>query len=175
MKINVNNLVLNTKILRYGQKIFLSGAIYTARDGAHKRIVDMLNNNEKLPINIKNIVIYYCGPTFIKPGIVIGACGPTTSSRMDFFTPRILNEGVKVLIGKGTRTKIVIDSIKKNNAVYLIATGGVGAFISKSVKKVDLIAFADLGPEAIYKFEVENMPLIVAIDSDGNDIFARNN
>ncbi|MDR3275364.1 MAG: Fe-S-containing hydro-lyase [Endomicrobium sp.] len=173
MRIKAQDLVLNTKDLKTGQKILLSGIIYTARDAAHKRIIDMLDSNKELPINLKNIAIYYCGPTSAKPGAVIGACGPTTSSRMDSFTPRILKEGVKLLVGKGARTEIVVNSIKENNAVYFVATGGVAALISKTVKKADLIAFEDLGPEAIYKFEVEDMPLIVAIDSNGSNIFTR--
>jgi fumarate hydratase subunit beta len=171
MKINLQDLILNIKDIKSGQKILLSGNIYTARDAAHKRIVDILNKGEEPPIDLKNSVIYYCGPTPAKPGEVVGSCGPTTSSRMDVYTPRILKEGVKVLIGKGARSESVVRALKENNAVYLIATGGVGALISKKVKKSDLLVFEDLGPEAIYRFEVEDMPLIVAIDSFGNNIF----
>jgi fumarate hydratase subunit beta len=171
MKINLQDLILNIKDIKVGQKILLSGNIYTARDAAHKRIVDILNKGEELPIDLKNSVIYYCGPTPTKPGEVVGSCGPTTSSRMDIYTPSILKEGVKVLIGKGARSESVVRALKENNAVYLVATGGVGALISKKVKKSDLLVFEDLGPEAIYRFEVEDMPLIVAIDSFGNNIF----
>ncbi|MDR1245134.1 MAG: Fe-S-containing hydro-lyase [Endomicrobium sp.] len=171
MKINLQDLILNIKDIKVGQKILFSGNIYTARDAAHKRIVDILNKGEELPIDLKNSVIYYCGPTPTKPGEVVGSCGPTTSSRMDIYTPRILKEGVKVLIGKGARSESVVKSLKENNAVYLVATGGVGALISKRVKKSELLVFEDLGPEAIYRFEVEDMPLIVAIDSFGNNIF----
>jgi fumarate hydratase subunit beta len=171
MKINLQHLILNNKTVKAGQKILLSGTIYTARDAAHKRIVEMLDNGVPLLFDLKNAAIYYCGPTPTKPGTIIGACGPTTSFRMDVFTPKILKEGVKVLIGKGARTRNVVDSIKENNAVYLIATGGVAALISKTVKEANMVAFEDLGPEAIYKFEVEYMPLIVAIDSFGNNVF----
>ncbi|MDR1103787.1 MAG: Fe-S-containing hydro-lyase [Endomicrobium sp.] len=171
MKINLQDLILNIKDIKVGQKILLSGNIYTARDAAHKRIVDILNKGEELPIDLKNSVIYYCGPTPTKPGEIVGSCGPTTSSRMDVYTPRILKEGVKVLIGKGTRSESAVKSLKENNAVYLVATGGVGALISKRVKKSELLVFEDLGPESIYRFEVEDMPLIVAIDSFGNNIF----
>jgi fumarate hydratase subunit beta len=171
MKINLQDLILNIKDIKAGQKILLSGNIYTARDAAHKRIVDILNKDEELPIDLKNSVIYYCGPTPTKPGEFVGSCGPTTSSRMDVYTPRILKEGVKVLIGKGARSESVVRALKENNAVYLVATGGVGALISKRVKKSELLIFEDLGPEAIYRFEVEDMPLIVAIDSFGNNIF----
>jgi fumarate hydratase subunit beta len=171
MRINLRNLVLNTKILKVGQKILLSGVIYTARDAAHKRIMDILDNDRKLPFNINRSAIYYCGPSPVKSGAIVGACGPTTSSRMDAFTPTILEKGVKVLIGKGARSVNVVESIMKNNAVYLIATGGVAALISRTIRKADLIAFEDLGPEAIYRFEIKDMPLIVAIDSYGNNIF----
>jgi fumarate hydratase subunit beta len=171
MKINLLDLVLNPKMLKAGQRILLSGIVYTARDAAHKRIIDMLDSGSAAPFGLKNAAIYYCGPAPAKPGAVIGACGPTSSSRMDVFTPRILKEGVKFLIGKGSRSESVVNSIKKNNALYLVATGGVAALLYKTVKKSDLIAFEDLGPEAIYKFEVEDMSLIVAIDSDGGNVF----
>ncbi|MCL2335132.1 MAG: fumarate hydratase C-terminal domain-containing protein, partial [Endomicrobia bacterium] len=115
--------------------------------------------------------IYYCGPSPAKPGAVIGACGPTTSARMDVFTPGMLEQGVKILIGKGARSEAVVKSIAKNKAVYLVATGGVAALLAKTVKKAEIIAFKDLGPEAIYKLEVEDMPLIVAVDSKGKNIF----
>jgi fumarate hydratase subunit beta len=172
MKINLLDLVFNTKMLKAGQKILLSGVIYTARDAAHKRIIDMLDSSSAmLPFNLKDAAIYYCGPSPAKPSAVIGACGPTTSSRMDIFTPRNLKAGVKFLIGKGSRLESVVNSIKETGAVYLVATGGVAALLSKTVKKADLIAFEDLGPEAIYKLEVKDMPLIVAIDSTGGNVF----
>jgi fumarate hydratase subunit beta len=171
MKINLLDLSLNPKMLKVGQRVLLSGTFYTVRDAAHKRIIDMLDNSIAVPFNLKNSTIYYCGPAPAKPDVVIGACGPTTSSRMDIFTPRILKEGVKFMIGKGARSESVVNSIKENGAVYFIATGGVAALLSKTVKKSDLVGFEDLGPEAIYKLEVEDMPLIVAIDSDGSSVF----
>ncbi|MDR1400871.1 MAG: FumA C-terminus/TtdB family hydratase beta subunit [Endomicrobium sp.] len=171
MKVNLQDLTFDHKILKAGQKVLIRGTIYTARDAAHDRIVKMLNCGEEIPFKLENSAIYYCGPSPARPGAIIGACGPTTSSRMDIFTPRILKEGVKFLIGKGSRSKVVVDSIRQNSAIYLVATGGVAALLSKTVKKVGLIAFEDLGPEAIYKLEVENMPLIVAIDSVGNTVF----
>ncbi|GMO64858.1 MAG: Fe-S-containing hydro-lyase [Endomicrobiia bacterium] len=171
MKVNLQDLVLDSKILKAGQKILISGTIYTARDAAHDRIVKMLDYDEEIPFKLENVAIYYCGPSPAKPGAIIGACGPTTSSRMDVFTPRLLREGVKFLIGKGVRSKVVVDSIKRNSVVYLVATGGVAALLSKTVKKFNLIAFEDLGPEAVYKLEVEDMPLIVAVDSFGNTVF----
>ncbi|MDR2066839.1 MAG: FumA C-terminus/TtdB family hydratase beta subunit [Endomicrobium sp.] len=175
MNVSLNDLIFNLNNLKVGQKVLLSGTIYTARDAAHKRIIDLLDfgNKDKIPFNLNNSAIYYCGPTPTKPGNIVGACGPTTSSRMDIFTPRLLKEGVKVLIGKGDRSKNVEKSIEENKAIYLIATGGIAALISKSVVKADLIAFEDLGPEAVYRFEVKNMPLIVAIDTFGNNIFVR--
>jgi fumarate hydratase subunit beta len=175
MKVYLNDLNFNLNNLKVGQRVLLSGTIYTARDAAHKRVIDLLDsgNKDKIPFNLNNSAIYYCGPTPTKPGNIIGACGPTTSSRMDVFTPRLLEEGVKVLIGKGNRSKEVENSIRKNNAIYFITTGGVAALISKSVIKADLIAFEDLGPEAIYRFEVKDMPLIVAIDNFGDNIFLR--
>jgi len=171
MKASLRDLVLASETLRAGQEILLSGTVYTARDAAHSRIVEMLNSGRKVPFKLKDAAIYYCGPSPAKPGSVIGACGPTTSARMDIFTPRILKEGVKFLIGKGARSKIVVDSIRENGAVYLVATGGVAALISKTVKKADLIAFEDLGPEAVYRLEVKNMPLIVAVDTFGGSVF----
>jgi fumarate hydratase subunit beta len=175
MNVSLNDLIFNLNNLKVRQRVLLSGTIYTARDAAHKRIIDLLDsgNKDKIPFNLNNSAIYYCGPTPTKPGNIIGACGPTTSSRMDIFTPRLLKEGVKVLIGKGNRSKNVEKSIEENKAIYFIATGGIAALISKSVVKADLIAFEDLGPEAVYRFEVKNMPLVVGIDSYGNNIFFR--
>jgi fumarate hydratase subunit beta len=173
MKISLQDLLLGSKILKAGQRVFLSGVIYTARDAAHKRIIGLLDNGDRAPFDLRNAAIYYCGPAPAGPGAVIGACGPTTSARMDFFTPRLLKEGVKFLIGKGARSEGVVNSLKENNAVYFAATGGVAALLSKSVKKADLIAFEDLGPEAVYRLEVKDMPLIVAIDSSGSNIFRK--
>lgn len=173
MKINVKDLASNTDSLKAGEQIYLSGTIYTARDAAHARLIQILNAGEKTPFDLHGSAIYYCGPSPAKPGCVIGACGPTTSARMDIFTVRMLEAEVKILIGKGARKDFVNDAIKKYKAVYLVATGGVAALLSKTVKKAEIIAFEDLGPEAVHKLEVEDMPLIVAVDSNGNNIFEK--
>ncbi|MDR1695317.1 MAG: Fe-S-containing hydro-lyase [Endomicrobium sp.] len=170
---NIQELLLNIEDIKAGQRILLSGTIYTARDAAHKRIIDILNKGENAPFELKNSAVYYCGPAPAKPGEIIGACGPTTSARMDVFTPKMLEEGVKILIGKGARSEAVCDSIKKNKAVYMAAAGGVAALLSKTVTSCELIAFEDLGPEAVYKLEVRDMPLIAAVDSNGNDVFKK--
>jgi fumarate hydratase subunit beta len=167
----ISEIISNIERLKAGQKVCLSGTIYTARDAAHKRIVDALNKGSEC--SLKDAAIYYCGPSPAKPGNIIGACGPTTSSRMDVFTPQLLEAGVKILIGKGARSKEVCKSIVKNKAVYFVATGGAAALLSKTVVKAEIAAFEDLGTEAIYKLEVKDMPLIVAIDCFGNDVFSR--
>jgi fumarate hydratase subunit beta len=175
MEINLKDLIINPGLVTIKDKILLSGTIYTVRDIAHKKITEILDSNEphKLPFALLNSAIYYCGPTPAKPGSIIGACGPTTSKRMDFFTPKLLKNGVKFLIGKGDRSRTVINSIKEKEALYFVATGGIAALLARTVKKIELIAFKNLGPEAIYKLEVKNMPLIVAIDSFGKNIFNR--
>ncbi|OGS45359.1 MAG: fumarate hydratase [Elusimicrobia bacterium RIFOXYD2_FULL_34_15] len=156
------------KTLKSGDEVLLSGIIYTARDAAHKRLI---SNLKKLPFEIKGSVIYYTGPTPAKPGQVIGSCGPTSSYRMDKYTSELLKQGLKATIGKGKRSKEVIDAMKKYKGIYFAATGGIGALLSKCVKKAEIIAFSDLGCEAIYKLEVENMPLIVINDIKGNDLY----
>lgn len=161
------------KKLNCGDIISLSGTIYTARDAAHKRLIDCINKNIELPFNIKNQGIYYVGPTPSKPGEVIGSAGPTTSYRMDDLTIPLLEKGLKVMIGKGKRSKEVIEGIKKYNAIYLIAIGGAGAYISNSIKSCEVIAYDDLDAEAIRRLEVENLQLIVAIDSKGNNIYEK--
>jgi len=171
MKITIEQLLQNIDNYKAGTKIDLSGTIYTARDQAHKRLVELIQKKKQLPINLVKACIYYCGPCPNSPAQVIGSCGPTTSSRMDVYTPEMLNNGVKILIGKGKRSSEVINSIKENKAIYLLATGGVGALLAKKVKSFKLIAFEDLGPEAIYKLEVEDFPLIVGIDSNGKSLF----
>jgi len=173
MKITIQQLIEQPQSISCSQRILLSGSLYTARDAAHKKIVDMLDNNETLPFDLKNACIYYCGPAPAKPNQIIGACGPTTSSRMDAFTQRMLDEGVKIFIGKGSRNAEITKAIPQKKALYLIATGGIAALLSKTVIKADLIAFKDLGAEAIYKLEVKDMPLICAIDIKGNDIFRK--
>jgi len=159
------------KNLKVGDKVKLSGIIYTARDQAHKRLVEAIRKGKELPIELKGQIIYYCGPTKTPKGKIIGACGPTTSSRMDDFTPALLRAGLKGMIGKGARSREVIAAIKKYRAVYYITYAGCGALLAKYVKKARPVAYRDLGPEAILKLEVKDFPLIVAIDAWGNDIY----
>lgn len=156
-----------------GDKIFLSGTVYTARDAAHKRIFDLIKNNQPLPFDLKNSVIYYAGPTPTPPGQAIGSCGPTTSSRMDNYANTLYDIGVSCTIGKGPRSENVINSIIKNAALYLCAIGGAGALASKTIKKCDVIAFDDLGCESVKKLELVDFPLFVGIDSLGNSIFGQ--
>jgi fumarate hydratase subunit beta len=155
--------------LKAGDRVLISGTIYTARDAAHKRMSEALQKGEELPFNIKGQTIYYVGPTPAKPGQIIGSAGPTTSGRMDKYTPSLLDRGLKGMIGKGYRSQEVIDSMKKNKAVYFAAIGGSGALIARSIKSMEVIAYEDLGPEAIYKLTVENFPAVVIIDSEGTD------
>jgi fumarate hydratase subunit beta len=157
--------------LKIGQKVFITGVIYTGRDAAHKRLMDLIEKGEKLPIDLKGQVIYYVGPTPAKPGKPIGSAGPTTSGRMDLFSPKLMEMGLKAMIGKGMRSQAVIDAMKKYKAVYLAATGGAGALIARSIKKADVVAYEDLGPEAINRLEVENFPCVVVNDARGNDLY----
>lgn len=157
--------------LKIGDKILLSGIIYIARDSAHKRLVDSIREGKRLPFDIEGSVIYYCGPSPAKPGMVIGSAGPTTSYRMDSFTPLLLERGLKGMIGKGPRSRRVIDSMVKNKAVYFAALGGAGALISQSIKASQIIAYKDLGSEAIRRLEVEEMPLVVINDTRGRDLY----
>jgi fumarate hydratase subunit beta len=161
------------KKLKAGDEIKLSGVIYTARDQAHKRLAAAIKSGKRLPIDLKGAIIYYCGPTGKPGGKVIGSCGPTTSGRMDKFTPALLKTGLKGMIGKGARSKEVIDAIKRHKAVYFLAHAGCGALINKCVKKAKAVAFKDLGPEAIHKLEVKDFYLIVGVDSHGRDIYAK--
>ena len=156
-----------------GDIIKLSGVIYTARDAAHKRMINAINNNEKLPFDVNGSGIYYVGPSPNKKNQVIGSAGPTTSYRMDDLTVPLLERGLKVMIGKGKRSEEVINSMIKNKAVYLAAIGGAGAYISNTIKKCEVIAYEDLGPEAVRKLEVEDLQLIVAIDCYGNNIYEK--
>lgn len=160
-----------TKELKLGDYVYITGTIYTARDAAHKRMYEALKNNDELPIELKNNTIYYLGPSPAREGRIIGSAGPTTSSRMDKYTPDLLNLGLKGMIGKGKRSKEVIDSMVKNNAVYFAAVGGAGALLSKCIKNAEIIAYEDLGTEAIRKLYVENLPVIVVIDSEGNNLY----
>ena len=157
--------------LKRGDTILLTGVIHTARDAAHQRLAELLRDGNPMPVELNGMIIYYCGPCPARPGMPIGSCGPTTSSRMDPFTPLMLEHGVRAVIGKGKRSPAVKDALKKYGAVYLAATGGVAALFAEKVKNSSLVAFPDLGPEAIYRLEVERLPLIVAIDSHGGDIF----
>lgn len=157
--------------LKSGDEVLLSGVIYTGRDAAHKRLFEMISRGEKLPVDLQGQVIYYVGPCPPKPGQVIGSAGPTTSGRMDPYTPTLIEHGLKGMIGKGLRRPQVIEAMKKHKAVYFLAIGGLGALLAKRIKKAEVIAFPDLGPEAIYRLEVEDFPLIVGIDANGNDLY----
>ena len=157
--------------LRSGDYLYLTGTIYTARDAAHKRMHEALERGEKLPFDISGNFIYYLGPTPARPGTVIGSAGPTTSSRMDKYTPELLGRGLSGMIGKGKRSPEVIKSIVENGAVYMAAVGGAGALLSKCIKSSEIIAYEDLGTEAIRKLYVENLPVIVIIDSEGNNLY----
>ena len=157
--------------LEAGDRVLLNGIIYTGRDAAHKRLADLIERNEDLPMDIKNQIIYYVGPCPAKPGQALGSAGPTTSGRMDAYTPLLLDRGLKGIIGKGLRSQAVVDSMIKNKAVYFAAVGGAGALLAEAVKEAEIIAFPDLGAEAIYKLRVENFPVTVVIDSRGNDLY----
>ena len=157
--------------LRAGDKLTVSGTIYTARDAAHKRLTELIASGEELPLDIRGAAIYYAGPTPEKPGQVIGSCGPTTSGRMDAYAPGLLDRGLAVMIGKGDRNAAVIDAIVRNGAVYLAAMGGAGALMGSCVKAARIVCYDDLGCEAIRELKVENMPLTVVIDSQGNDLY----
>lgn len=159
------------KDLKVGDRVLLSGVIYTARDAAHKRMCEDFEKDEHFPIDIKKQLIYYAGPCPAKPGEVIGSCGPTTSGRMDSYAPLFLDKGLKAMLGKGSRNKAVTDAIVRNKAVYLGAVGGAGALIANSVKRAEVVAYADLGTEAIRKLEVENLPCVVLTDCEGNDLY----
>lgn len=162
---------LDLKGLKAGDYVYLTGTIYTARDAAHKRMYDSLYMNEELPMELQNQVIYYMGPSPERKGNVIGSAGPTTSSRMDKYAPLLMDYGLKAMIGKGKRSKEVTEAIIINKAVYFAAVGGAGAILSKAIKKSEVIAYDDLGTEAIRKLEVENFPVIVVIDSVGNNLY----
>ena len=157
--------------LSAGDYVYISGTIYTARDAAHKRLFETLKEGKELPIDITNNIIYYLGPSPAREGRVIGSAGPTTSSRMDKYAPTLLDMGQTGMIGKGKRSQEVINSMVKNQAVYFAAVGGAGALLSKCIKKAEVIAYEDLGTEAIRKLEVENLPVIVVIDSKGHNLY----
>lgn len=157
--------------LKSGDYVYLTGTIYTARDAAHKRMQETLEKGEELPIQLENNIIYYMGPSPAREGRPIGSAGPTTASRMDKYAPELLDLGLKGMIGKGKRSQAVKDSIIKNHAVYFAAVGGAGALLSKSIIKSEIVAYEDLGTEAIRKLEVEKFPVIVVMDSEGNDLY----
>ncbi|QEK13549.1 Fe-S-containing hydro-lyase [Crassaminicella thermophila] len=159
------------KELKAGDTVYISGTIYTGRDAAHQRLIKTLQNGEKLPFPVKDAVIYYVGPSPAKPGKPIGSAGPTTSYRMDDLTVPLLEQGLTGMIGKGLRSQKVIDGMKKNEAVYFAAIGGAAALIANAIKKAEVIAYEDLGTEAIRKLEVEDFPAIVVIDSQGNNLY----
>jgi fumarate hydratase subunit beta len=159
------------KKLNIGDRVFLTGYMYTGRDAAHKRFVELITSNKELPINLENETIYYVGPAPAREGQIIGSAGPTTSYRMDPYTEALMEKGLKGMVGKGRRSQDVIDSIKKYRGVYFAAVGGAAAYISKCIKKKELVAYEDLGTEAILRIYVEKFPVIVAVDSKGKSIY----
>ena len=159
------------KTLRSGDYVYITGTIYSARDAAHKRMSEALDQNQPLPFDLTDNIIYYLGPSPAREGRPIGSAGPTTASRMDKYTPRLLDLGLGAMIGKGRRSQEVIDGIVRNGAVYFAAVGGAGALLSKRILKSEVIAYDDLGTEAIRKMEVEDFPVIVVIDSEGNNLY----
>lgn len=160
-----------TRDLRSGDYVYITGTMYVARDAAHKRMIEALDRGEELPIDIKDATIYYMGPSPARDGRPIGSAGPTTASRMDKYAPTLLDLGEKAMIGKGKRTQEVIDAIVRNHAVYFAAIGGAGALLSKCIKKSEVVCYDDLGAEAIRKIEVEDFPVIVVIDPEGNNLY----
>ena len=159
------------KKLKFGDSCLLSGVIYTARDAAHKRLCELVEQGKELPFDVKDSVIYFVGPTPAKPGEVIGSAGPTTSYRMDAYSPTLIKQGQTGMIGKGKRNNDVINAMKEHGAVYFGAIGGCGALLSQCIKKSEVIAYDDLGAEAIRRLEVENFPVVVVIDSEGNNLY----
>lgn len=171
MEVNVSELRKAIPTLKAGDKIELSGIIYTGRDAAHKKFAQCIADGEELPFAIRDSVIYYAGPTGTKAGMAIGSCGPTTSSRMDKFAPQLLDLGLAAMIGKGERNQTVVDAIVRNRAIYLCAIGGAGALACKCITKCEVIAFPELGCESVKRLTIEKFPLIVTIDSEGHNIF----
>ena len=157
--------------LKVGESVLISGVIYTARDAAHERMTRLYKEGQPFPIDLKDQVIYYAGPCPAKPGEVIGSCGPTTAGRMDAYTPLILDNGLGAMIGKGARTKEVVEALKRNSVVYLGAIGGAGALIAECIKEAEVVAYDDLGTEAIRRLVVEDFPVVVLMDCEGNDLY----
>lgn len=172
-KINTSQLREYATVLKCKDRVLLSGTVYTSRDVAHKRIVSAIENNEELPYSLKDAVIYYAGPTPAPQGLAVGACGPTTSGRMDPYAPKLLDLGVVAMIGKGERSQTVCDAVVRNKAVYLCAIGGAGALASKCIKECEVIAYDDLGCESVKKMTIKDFPLIVAVDCNGGNIYER--
>lgn len=159
------------KYFRSGDRVWVTGTVYTARDAAHKRITEMMERGEKLPFDMENSIIYYVGPTPAKPGNPIGSAGPTTSYRMDAYAPKLLDMGQLIMIGKGQRSEEVVNAVKRNGAIYMAAIGGAAALMAKHIKKSEVIAFDDLGAEAVRKLYVEDFPLYVVLDSIGGNLY----
>jgi fumarate hydratase subunit beta len=160
------------QLLKAGDRVFISGIVYTARDAAHRRFIDLITAKKKLPVDLTGQIIYYCGPTPAPPGKVIGSAGPTTSGRMDRFTPVLLEKtGLKGMIGKGDRSPEVVSAMKNKCAVYFAAIGGAGALLSAYIKKSEIVCYEDLGAEAVYRLTVEKFPVVVAIDCEGNNLY----
>ena len=157
--------------LKIGDRVLINGAIFTGRDAAHKRLSDLLKEGKELPFDIRGQIIYYVGPTPARPGQVFGSAGPTTSYRMDAYAPALIEKGLKGMIGKGMRSDAVKEAMKNHKAVYFAATGGAGALLAKKVKRAEVVAYEDLGPEAIRRLEVEDLPVIVINDVRGNDLY----
>jgi fumarate hydratase subunit beta len=157
--------------LKTGDRVFITGDMYSARDTAHKRLVELLDAGRPLPFDLRGHIVYYVGPTPARPGMPVGSCGPTTSSRMDSYAPRLLEHGLKAMIGKGQRSSEVVEAMKRCGAVYLAAIGGAGALLAQCVKKTAIIAYEDLGPEAIRIFTVEMFPVVVVNDMQGHDLY----
>ena len=169
--INVPLTDKDAKELCAGDYVYITGTIYTARDAAHKRMDETLDKNEELPVELKDNIIYYLGPSPAREGKVIGSAGPTTASRMDKYAPKLLDLGLSAMIGKGKRQQPVLDAIVRNGAVYFAAVGGAGALLSQRITKSEVVAYDDLGTEAIRKLEVENFPVVVVVDSIGNNLY----
>lgn len=169
--INISDIKRRVSELKAGDRVLLSGVVYTSRDAAHKRIFELLDSGEKLPFELEGACIYFAGPTPTPEGMVIGSCGPTTSGRMDVYSPRLLDLGLAAMIGKGERNKDVCDAIVRNKAVYFCAIGGAGALYAKQIKSCEEIAFKDLGCESVKRLELCDFPVIVAIDSHGGNLF----
>ncbi|MBO4383897.1 MAG: Fe-S-containing hydro-lyase [Clostridia bacterium] len=163
----------NVRDIKSGDACLLSGVIYTARDAAHKRLVELVEKGEKLPFDLKNATIYYVGPTPAKPGSVIGSAGPTTSYRMDAYSPTLIREGETGMIGKGKRSPEVVEAMKKYGAVYFAAIGGAGALLSSCIKSAEIVCYEDLGAEAVRRLVVEDLPVVAVIDAEGNNLYEK--